>query len=565
MKIQGSSALIAALVKEGVAVIFGYPGGAIMPTYDALYDVGAKLKHVLVRHEQGAAFAAIGYARATGKIGVCLSTSGPGATNLITGIGDAMLDSIPLVCITGQVMSHLLGTDAFQESDTVGITVPITKWNYQITRAAEIPEIMEKAFRIASSGRPGPVVIDITKDAQVEYFDYDPTSSPKHFYAYEKSEVNISDIIEAADLINQAKRPFVFAGHGIFISKAESEFKAFVEKAQLPVACTLLGLTTFPLEHPLFKGWLGMHGNYAPNILSNEADLIIAVGMRFDDRVTGDLSRYLKQAKIIHIEIDPSEIDRKVKADIALNVDAKVALNALLPRIHEAKHEDWLRRFDELKAIETEKVISKETHPQKGKIKMGEAIKLLSDKTKGEAIVVPDAGQHQMMVARYYEFRSPNSHISGGGLAAMGFSLPASIGVKFGNPDREVISISGDGGFQMNLQELAVIAQENLPVKIIILNNGYLGMVRQWQELFFEKRYAFTEIFSPDFVMLAKSYGIEGAKVDTRENLSEALDKLLASKKAYLLEIIVERQDNVFPMIAPGDSVSEIQLEARQS
>ncbi len=559
MQLTGSQILLQALRREGVDLLFGYPGGAIMPTYDALHDMGKTLHHVLVRHEQGGAHAAVGYARASGKVGVCVATSGPGATNLITGITDALLDSVPLVCITGQVAEAFLGTDAFQESDIVGMTVPATKWNYQITAAHEIDEAVAKAFAVASSGRPGPVLLDITKNAQVELF----TVQENFVASYQPKAALIPDkalIEEAADLLNAAERPMVLVGQGITIAGAEAELQAVVEKANLPIASTLLGLSAFPSKHPLFKGMLGMHGNYAPNVLSDKADVVLAVGMRFDDRVTGKLNEYLPHTKVIHIEIDPAELDKNVTPAVALNADAKTALAALLPYLDANQHPAWHAQFDKQYQQERLAVIEKEIAPQQGQIKMAEFVNLLSEKTQGEAIIVSDVGQHQMICARYYRFNRSRSHISSGGLGTMGFSLPAAIGAQIAERDRLVISISGDGGFQMNIQELAVLLQEDLPLKVVVLNNGFLGMVRQWQELFFDKNYAFTEISSPDFVMVAKAYGISGQRVTERCDLSAAIDKMLAFQGSYLLEVCVEKEDNVFPMIPSGAAVRDIRL-----
>ncbi len=559
-KITGAQAVMESLVQEGVDVIFGYPGGAIMPVYDALYDYRAKIRHILMRHEQGAAHAAEGYARATGRIGVCLATSGPGATNLVTGIADAMMDSVPTVFITGQVAMSVIGTDAFQEADVIGITTPITKWNHQITDASEIPQILAKAFHIAGTGRPGPVVIDITKNAQFEMIDY----------AYEKidsltgyqptTEPNMRQINTAAELLNTAKRPIIFAGHGVLISKAEKALISLAEKAEIPVASTLLGLSGFPASHPLNAGMLGMHGNYAPNILTNKADVILAAGMRFDDRVTGRLSDYAKQAKIIHIDIDPAELNKNVTADVPIVADCRKALEALDAKLNKNEHKEWLGEFKKLYKSEVEKVIDDETKPKKGEIKMAEAIRMLSDKTRGRAIVVSDVGQNQMMTARYYEFEETDSHITSGGLGTMGFGLPAAFGAKVGRPDREVIAIIGDGGFQMTLQEMAAIAQEQTPVKIIVLNNGYLGMVRQWQEMFFEKRYSFVNLKNPDFITLSRGFGIDAYKVEHRNELAQGIDKLLNSKGPFFLEVRVMQENNVFPMVPTGASVEEIRL-----
>jgi len=561
--INGSHAVIRSLIAEGVETIFGYPGGAIMPVYDAIYDYQDQVNHILVRHEQGAAHAAEGFARITGEVGVCLVTSGPGATNLVTGIADAIIDSTPMVCIVGQVASHLLGTDAFQETDVMGITIPITKWNYQITNADEIPEIIAKAFYIAKSGRPGPVLIDITKDAQQKLMtkpfshkkcekliSYHPRLSPKE-----------DQVEAAAKLINEAKRPFLFFGHGVQIAGAEQELLKFIEKTDVPAASTLLGLSSLSVDHPNYVGWLGMHGNYGTNVLTNQCDLIIAVGMRFDDRVTGDLSRYATQAKIVHIEIDPAEIDKIKKAEAPVVGDAKRALEMLLPLVSKNNHEVWRSEFKKYDKIEDEKITQPELAPTTEKIKMAEVIRTLSDKTKGEAIIVADVGQHQMMTARYYQFKKPNSFITSGGLGTMGYALPASFGAKVGAPDREVVAIIGDGCFQMTIQELGTIAQSGLPVKIIILNNNFLGMVRQWQQLFHAKRYSFVELQNPDFITIAKGFGINGHTCSERENLNDSLDTMLASDKPYLLEVIVEKEENVFPMVPTGACVADIRLE----
>jgi acetolactate synthase-1/2/3 large subunit len=561
--INGSHALIQSLIAEGVETIFGYPGGAIMPVYDAIYDYQDQVNHILVRHEQGAAHAAEGFARITGEPGVCLVTSGPGATNLVTGIADAIIDSTPMVCIVGQVASHLLGTDAFQETDVMGITIPITKWNYQITNADEVPEIIAKAFYIAKSGRPGPVLIDITKDAQQKLM-----TKP---FAHKKCEKLISyhprlapkedQVAAAAKLINQAKRPFLFFGHGVQIAQAEAELIKFLEKTDIPAASTLLGLSSVSVDHPNYVGWLGMHGNYGTNVLTNQCDVIIAVGMRFDDRVTGDLSRYAKQARVVHIEIDPAEIDKIVKAEAPVVGDAKIALEMLLPLVKENNHEAWRAEFKKFDVIEDEKITQPELAPTTEKIKMAEVIRTLSDKTKGEAIIVADVGQHQMMTARYYQFKKPNSFITSGGLGTMGYALPASFGAKVGAPDREVVAIIGDGCFQMTIQELGTIAQSGLPVKIIILNNNFLGMVRQWQQLFHQKRYSFVELQNPDFITIAKGFGIAGHTCSARENLNDSLDTMLASDKPYLLEVLVEKEENVFPMVPTGACVADIRLE----
>ncbi|HSW88195.1 MAG TPA: biosynthetic-type acetolactate synthase large subunit, partial [Candidatus Saccharimonadales bacterium] len=520
MKITGSQAVMESLLHEGVDVIFGYPGGAIMPVYDALYDYQEKIRHILVRHEQGAGHAAEGYGRMTGKPGVALVTSGPGATNLVTAITDAMMDSVPMVCITGQVAASLLGTDAFQEADIIGITTPITKWNYQITKASEVPEVFAKAFHIAQTGRPGPVLIDITKNAQFDTMDfsYPKTISLPGYNIINKP--NSNEIIRAAEVINTAKKPYLLIGHGILIAKAEKELQAFAEKTGIPVATTLLGLSAFPSAHPQYAGMLGMHGNYGTNILTNEADVIIAIGMRFDDRVTGKLSDYATKAKVIHIDIDPAELNKNVPTFIPIVADAKSALQELINYVEEKKHNEWLEEFKNYDKIEFKKVIKPEIHPKEGQITMAEAIHMLSEKTKGESIIVPDVGQHQMVTARYYKFTKEDSFITSGGLGTMGFALPAAIGAKVARPEREVIAIIGDGCFQMNIQELATIAQEQIPVKIIILNNNYLGMVRQWQQMFFEKRYSFVDLQNPDFVAVTRGFHIDAEKVEKREDLS---------------------------------------------
>ncbi len=562
MQITGASAIIQSLIDEHAECIFGYPGGAIMPTYDALYHKREDIKHVLVRHEQAAVHAAVGYARATHKVGVAMATSGPGATNLITGITDALIDSVPIVCITGQVFSELLGTDAFQEADIIGMTVTSTKWNYQITDPQEIPKVFKKAFEIARSGRPGPVLIDITKDAQVGLMEYVKAKANTQEKKWLKKPVlNMNQIHKASEIINSAKKPIIIAGHGVMISEAEEILLKIAEKSNIPVVSTLLGLSTFSVGHPLYKGMLGMHGNYAANLLCNEADVVLAVGMRFDDRVTGKLDAYLPDAKIIHIEIDQAEIDKNVKATIGIHADAKEALTVLFPYIRQQNYLDWHTNFSELKQKEYDQVIHKESYPESGTIKMAEVIRRISEKTKGKAVIVTDVGQHQMIAARYYQFENTKAHITSGGLGTMGFALPAAIGAKLGVQDvKEVIAIAGDGGFQMNIQELAVLKQENIAVKVIILNNGYLGMVRQWQELFFEERYSFTEISAPDFVKVAEAYGVKGEHVFERNTLDQALDNLFAAKESYVLEIAVEQQENVFPMVPAGASISETKL-----
>jgi len=560
VEITGSEAVIRSLIEEGTEIIFGYPGGAIMPVYDALYDYRNILHHILTRHEQGAVHAAQGYARATGKTGVCLVTSGPGATNLITGIADAMIDSTPLVCITGQVGSHLLGSDAFQESDVIGISMPVTKWNFQITSPDEIPVTLAKAFYIAASGRPGPVLIDITKDAQFGKLKYKYAKCHKIRSYIPEFPVNKEKLNLAAELINNAKKPYLIYGQGVILSGAEKELQHFIEKTGIPSAWTLLGLSAMDTDHPLNMGMLGMHGNYGPNIKTNECDVLIAVGMRFDDRVTGSLSTYAKQAKIIHIEIDPAEVDKNVKTDVALIGDAKRMLRLLSSISEKKKHTAWVKEFKQAHDIEVKKVIHADLHPASPGLSMAEIVNKVADLTNNTAVVVSDVGQNQMAAARYSKFSTSRSHITSGGLGTMGFGLPAAIGAKLGIKDREVVLFVGDGGMQMTIQELGTIAQEKLPVKIVIMNNRFLGMVRQWQQLFFEKRYSFTEIFSPDFVKVADAYGIPGQLVNKRENLENALQTMLDAKGPYLLEIMVEKEDNVFPMVPSGASVSDILL-----
>ena len=560
-KVTGSQATILSLLEEGVDTIFGYPGGAIMPVYDALYDYDQNVKHILTRHEQGAVHAAEGYARVTGKAGVCFATSGPGATNLITGIADAMIDSTPLVCITGQVASPLLGTDAFQESDVVGISMPITKWNYQVTSPEEIPQAIAQAFYIAQSGRPGPVLIDLTKDAQFGELEFEYKKCTKIRSYIPESPIDPFKIKEAADIIDNAKRPIILFGQGVIIGNAEDELKQFVEKTGIPAAWTLLGLSAMPTDHPLNVGMLGMHGNYGPNLLTNEADVVIAVGMRFDDRVTGKVSTYVRDAKVIHLEIDPAEIDKIIKADIAVLGNAKKSLKMLIDNVRENKHEEWLQRFRECDKIEDEKIIHKDLYPEKPGLTMGEVIRITADKTNHEAILVSDVGQHQMIASRYFKFRKSKSNVTSGGLGTMGFALPASMGAQLGAPDRTVVAVIGDGGFQMTIQELGTIAQNKLPVKIILLNNNFLGMVRQWQQLFFEKRYSFTELQNPDFITIAKGFGIDGHKVIVRDDLESGISKMLEHDGPYLLEVLIEKEDNVFPMVPTGASVSDVMLE----
>ncbi len=560
VNISGAEAVIKCLLEEGVDLIYGYPGGAIMPVYDELYKYQDKLQHVLTRHEQGATHSAQGYARVTGKVGVAIATSGPGATNLVTGIADAQIDSTPMVCITGQVAKHLLGSDAFQETDIIGISMPVTKWNYQITKASEIPEIMAKAFYIARSGRPGPVLIDITKNAQFDKFDFDykKCTSVRSYKAV--PDVNEHAINTAAEIINEAKKPMIVFGQGVILGGAENEFKAFIEKSGIPSAWTILGLSALPTDHPLNVGMVGMHGNYGPNKLTNECDALIAIGMRFDDRVTGDLNTYAKQAKIVHFEIDPAEIDKNVKTDVAVLGNVKETLAKILPKIIKNSHPDWIQEFKDYMEIEVEKVIKNDIHPVKEQLTMGEVINQINIASKGDAIIVSDVGQHQMITCRYAKFNKTRSNVTSGGLGTMGFALPAAIGAKMGQPDREVVAIIGDGSYQMTIQELGTIYQSKVPVKIVVLNNDFLGMVRQWQQLFFDKRYASTEMVNPDFVTIAKGYHIEAECVSKREDLASAVQRMMKSKDAYFLEVKVEKEDNVFPMIPSGASVSDVRL-----
>ncbi|MGI4804131.1 MAG: biosynthetic-type acetolactate synthase large subunit, partial [Janthinobacterium lividum] len=561
-EVSGSVALLEGLIAEGVDTIFGYPGGAIMPIYDALYDYKEKLNHILVRHEQGGIHAGQGYARSSGKVGVVFATSGPGATNLITGLADAQIDSTPLVCVTGQVFAHLLGTDAFQETDVINITTPVTKWNYQVTDATEIPEVMAKAFHIARSGRPGPVLVDITKNAQIQKFDFEGYIKCNHVRSYRPKPIVRNEYIEqAAELINQAKKPFVIWGQGVILGKAEKEFQAFIEKTNIPAAWTILGVSAIPTDHELNVGMLGMHGNYGPNVLTNECDVLIAIGMRFDDRVTGRLDKYAKQAKIIHLDIDPAEIDKNVQSTVPVWGDCKETLPLLTELCEQKKHSEWLQKFKEYQQKEVEAVIDAELNPTSGELTMGEVINQLNILTEGEAIVVSDVGQHQMVVCRYAKYNKSRSNVTSGGLGTMGFALPAAIGAKFGAPERTVVSVSGDGGFQMTIQELGTIMQTGIDVKIIILNNRFLGMVRQWQDMFNDKRYSFVDIQSPDFVAVAAAYRINGKCISERDELQSSLKEMLDHKGSYLLEVMVTKENNVFPMVPQGCSVSEIRLK----
>ena len=559
-KISGSEAVIKCLINEGIEIIYGYPGGAIMPVYDELFKYQDKIHHVLTRHEQGATHAAQGFARISGKVGVAIATSGPGATNLVTGLADAQIDSTPMICITGQVSSKLLGSDAFQETDIIGISTPITKWNYQITKASEIPEIFAKAFYIAKSGRPGPVLIDITKDAQFELFDfsYKKINGIRSYNPI--PEIDKNKIKEAARLINKAKKPLIVWGQGVILGNAEKELIDLVEKTGIPAAWTILGASAIPTDHPLNVGMLGMHGNYAPNVKTNECDVLIAIGMRFDDRVTGDVTRYAKQAQIIHFEIDPAEVNKNIEVDIAVLGNAKDTLREIIKYVDTNSHKNWLKEFSDLYEVEFNKVIDAEINPTKKGLTMGEVIKHINEHTKGNAAIVTDVGQHQMVACRYANFRNSKSNITSGGLGTMGFALPAALGAKMAAPNREVVAVIGDGGYQMTIQELGTIFQTKAAVKIVVLNNDFLGMVRQWQQLFFEKRYASTEMVNPDFVKIAEGYYIKAKRVNKRDDLAPAIEEMIKSKEPYFLEVVVEKEANVFPMIPTGSSVSDIRL-----
>ena len=561
-KITGSEVLLNSLVAEGVDIIFGYPGGAIMPVYDALYGYADRLNHILVRHEQGAIHAAQGYARVSGRTGVVFATSGPGATNLVTGLADAAIDSTPLVCITGQVFAHLLGTDAFQETDVINTTLPVTKWNVQVAEAKDIAPAVARAFYIARTGRPGPVLIDITKNAQNEMIEEVPHEKCEHIRTYKpKPVLQAAQVDKAAELINGAKRPYILAGQGILLSGATKELIAFSEKTGIPVACTLLGLGAFPTDHPNYVGYLGMHGNYGPNINTNECDVLIGIGMRFDDRVTGNVSKYAKQAKIVHIDIDKAEINKIIKTEAFIHADAKEALEALVQKCNAGKHTEWVDSFHKLNGIEYNKVIHRECNPTE-KITMGEVIYNLSNLSKGEAIVVTDVGQHQMVTSRYYKYKNPRTNVTSGGAGTMGFALPAAVGAKLAKPQNQVVAVIGDGGYQMTVQELGTIMQYEIPVKILVLNNSFLGMVRQWQQLFHGKRYSFTEMTNPDFIKLAGAYNIKARQVEVRDDLQSALQEMLDSKTSYFLEVVVGKEDNVFPMVPAGAGVSDVLLEA---
>lgn len=557
-KINGAEALIRSLINEGVDTVFGYPGGAIIPVYDKLYDYTSQLKHILVRHEQGATHAAQGYARATGRTGVVIVTSGPAATNVITGLSDALMDSTPLVVITGQVASSLLGSDAFQETDVVGIVHPVTKWAVQIRRAEDIPAAVARAFYIANNGRPGPVVLDIAKDAQVGLLDFKPATCDFIRSYIPVPTINNADIIEAARLLNYAERPMIISGHGVMISEAEKQLQMLAEKADIPVAATLLGLSTMPSDHPLYKGMLGMHGNIGPNYNTNRADVILAIGMRFDDRVTGRIESYAPNAKIIHVDIDSSEFNKNVKATLTIHADARQALEALLPHINQTRRTEWLGSFVPCEEVETEKVINPELYPGEGLMKMGEVVNLVSRAFEDKAIGVTDVGQNQMFGSRYFRFTQPRSFLSSGGLGTMGFGLPAAIGAKMGCPEREVVLFVGDGGFQMTIQELGTILEYGTAVKIVLLNNNFLGNVRQWQQLFFNGRFSQTPMVNPDFVAICEAYGIKAENVDDRTQLSDAIDRMVKSKCAYLLNVNIDPTDMIFPMIPLGAAVDEM-------
>ncbi|OUQ54818.1 acetolactate synthase, large subunit, biosynthetic type [Alistipes sp. An116] len=561
VRMTGSRALLESFLIEGVDTLFGYPGGAIIPVYDALYDYRDRLRHILVRHEQGAVHAAQGYARVSGRVGVCLVTSGPGATNTVTGLADALMDSTPIVLITGQVGSSLLGTDAFQETNFIGITQAVTKWNCQVKRAEEIPAAIAKAFFVARSGRPGPVVVDITKDAQcgVAPFHYERVTAIRSYVPV--SEPDPARLDEAARLIDEAQRPLVMVGQGVLLGNAEAQLRAFLEKSGMPVASTLLGLSAVPTDAPQYVGMLGMHGNYGPNIRNRECDLIVAVGMRFDDRVTGSPAHFAENARVIHLEIDPAEIGKIIPADVPVAGDVRQTLPMLTERIHSRDHSAWIEGFRACDRIERERVIDKALHPAGGRIHMGEAVDTVARAYANDAVVVTDVGQQQMFAARYFGFRHTRSLVTSGGLGTMGFGLPAAIGAKLGAPERDVVLFVGDGGLQMTIQELGTIFQSKVPVKIVLLNNSFLGMVRQWQELFYDSRYSFTELTNPDFGMIARANGLGYRRVESREELADAVAEMKASQEAYLLEVCVESQENVFPMVPAGAPAAEIRLE----
>lgn len=560
-KISGSEALMRSLEHEGVKTLFGYPGGAIMPVFDALYDHRDRLNHILVRHEQGAAHAAQGFARVSGEVGVCLVTSGPGATNTITGIADAMIDSTPIVVIAGQVGAGLLGTDAFQEVDLVGVTQPISKWSYQIRRAEDVAWAVARAFYIARSGRPGPVVLDFAKNAQVDMTDYEPVNVD-FIRSYDPDpETDSTAVAEAVALINAAKRPLVLVGQGVELGNAQKELQNFVEKADIPCGCTLLGLSALPSNHRLNKGMLGMHGNLGPNVKTNECDVLIAVGMRFDDRVTGKLETYAKQAKIIHLDVDPSEIGKNVAVDVPVLGNCKRTLSLLTELIQPQKHEEWIASFKPYEEKEFSQVIEKEVFPKEGPINMGEVVNAVSEATHKEAILVTDVGQNQMMACRYFKFTKPRSVVTSGGMGTMGFCLPAAIGATFGRPDRTVCAFMGDGGLQMTMQELGTVMEQKAPIKIILMNNNYLGNVRQWQAMFFNRRYSFTPMMNPDYMQIASAYGIASRRVMSREELNDGIQEMLSTDGPFLLEVCVVEEGNVLPMTPPGSSVNYMLME----
>ena len=560
-QITGAEALMRSLEHQGVKTLFGYPGGSIMPTFDALYGHRNTLNHILVRHEQGATHAAQGFARVSGEVGVCLVTSGPGATNTLTGIADAMIDSTPIVVIAGQVPTGMLGTDAFQEVDLVSITQPITKWSYQIRSAKDVAWAVARAFFLAKNGRPGPVVLDFTKNAQVEMVDYEP-ATVDFIRSYDPNPMpKEGSLEEAAALINEAKRPLVLVGQGVELGGAQAELRALVEKADLPCGCTLLGLSALSSDHPLNKGMLGMHGNLAPNVKTNECDVLIAVGMRFDDRVTGNLATYAKQAKVIHMDIDPSEFNKNVKVDVEVLGNCKLTLKALANLVTEAKHTEWIESFAEHDAIENKRVIEPEIHPAEGPLNMGEVVRAVSEESNHEAILVTDVGQNQMMAARYFKYTKERSIVTSGGLGTMGFGMPAAIGATFGRPDRKVCVFMGDGGFQMNIQELGTIMEQQAPVKMILMNNNYLGNVRQWQAMFFGRRYSFTPMMNPDYMQIAAAYNIPARRVMDRAELREAIREMLTTDGPFILEACVIEEGNVMPMTPPGGTVDKMLLE----
>ncbi|WP_415327145.1 biosynthetic-type acetolactate synthase large subunit [Chryseobacterium sp. MMS23-Vi53] len=561
-KLKGAEVILEILKAENIDTVFGYPGGAVIPVYDALYDYKDSIQHILVRHEQGAIHAAQGFSRSSDKVGVAIATSGPGATNLVTGLADAMIDSTPVVCITGQVYASLLGSDAFQEVDVVNITAPVTKWNCQITDAEDIPKALAKAFYIAKSGRPGPVLVDITKNAQLQEIDFESYEKCTSIRSYvPKPKVKHEYLEKAAYIISGAKKPFLLFGQGVILGNAENELKNFIEKTGIPAAATALGLGALSTNHPLYVGMLGMHGHYAPNKLTNDCDVLIAVGMRFDDRVTGRLDQYAKQAKVVHLDIDLAEIDKNVKADVPVLGDCKETLPLLLNLLNDNQHEEWLNQFKQLQNEENQEVIEKELNPTSEELTMGEVLKCLNEITNGDYIICTDVGQHQMISCRYAQFKGSKRNVTSGGLGTMGFGLPSAMGAKMANPEKHVICIAGDGGFQMNIQELGTISQFSIGVKMIVLNNSFLGMVRQWQELFHDRRYSFVDITSPDFPAVARAYGINGKHVQQREELKSSLKEMLETAGAYLLEVKVGKENNVFPMVPQGCSISEIRLK----